>query len=172
MKSLLIGCGNSRAKKVFFTNQPKWLGELVTVDMDPNCGATHVFDMSSCCKSMPFGDEEFDEIHLYDSLEHWGMQGDWRGWFDEFAEYHRMLKPGGSMGIVVPIGADALADPGHCRFITGNHFLFLSRSWYQEALGKGMQVTDYRWAFDYDFKVEFMQQQNGHHLAVLLRKPS
>lgn len=179
-RSLLIGCGNSRAKKLFFNDAPDWAGELTTIDIDPNCGADIVRDLSFCfhpvreeampSRLLPFEDDTFDELGAYDCLEHWGQQGDWRGWFSEMAEFHRITKPGGMMGIIVPIGADALADPGHTRFFSQNYFLMLTQKWYADQIEKGKPVTDYRWYIRRWWEILFMEQQGNHHLAVLLRK--
>lgn len=171
-RSLLLGCGNSRAKKMYTGKDDEhWVGELTTLDMDPNCGADIVRELDGVwfAGKLPFPDEHFDEIGAYDALEHWGTQGDWRGYFAEFAEYHRILKPNGRMGIIVPCGLDAFADPGHKRFFSTNHFHFLSRSWYAEVLAQGMAVTDYRWAFDYDFKI-VAGNVSEHHINVMLEK--
>ncbi len=182
MPSLLIGCGNSREKKVQYQGRAEWTGELVTVDMDPNCGASFVMDLSRCfiphpagleepcAGSLPFCNDTFDEIGAYDSMEHWGRQGDWRGWFCEMAEYHRILKSGGTMGIIVPIGNDAFADPGHTRFIQANHFNMLRQGWYEEQLAAGLPVTDYRWFWQKNFNIPYMENIGGHHLAVVLEK--
>lgn len=169
-QSLLLGCGNSRIKKVYFGNQRDWTGRLVTVDMNPNCGADMVWDLEIL--PLPFEDEAFDELAAYDVLEHQGRQGDYRGWFAEMAEYHRILKPGGVFGIIVPIGADAFADPGHTRFFGANHFRMLDQRWYDEQLALGMPVTDYRWLWTKQFDVLHLENVGGHHLAVLLRRPS
>jgi len=168
MPSLLLGAGNSRQKKVALKSAPDWTGNLVTLDMNPQCGADYVWDLET--RPLPFADGEFDELAAYDVLEHIGRQGDWRGWFDEASEYHRILKPGGTFGIVVPIGGDAFADPGHTRFFGANHFLFLSQCFYEESLKEGKPVTDYRWYWKKNFEVEFMENCEGHHLAVMLRK--
>ena len=170
MKSLLIGAGNSRAKKVFPRGDAEWKGELVTVDMDPNCGASVVWDLEK--RPLPFPDAEFDEIHAYDCLEHWGRQGDWRAWFDEMAEYHRLLKPGGQFVALVPIGKDMFADPGHTRFFSANHFAFLNQQWYDEQLAAKLPVTDYRWYWKHNFKVLniIMGGDPAHHMAVVLEK--
>lgn len=169
-KSLLVGCGNSRVKKVFVDGQAAWVGQLTTLDINPNCGADVIVDMGLHSSRLPFPNEEFDEIGAYDVLEHWGAQGDFRRWFDEMAEYHRILKPGGTMGIIVPIGADALADPGHTRFFGSNHFWMLNQQWYSAQLAKGMQVSDYRWYWRDNFAIDLLDNIGGHHLAVMLRK--
>lgn len=175
MKSLLIGCGNSRVKKVALSNETEWSGELVTLDMNPDCKPDVLFDMGTVMftmggKVLPFADEEFDEIGAYDVLEHWGFQGDWRAWFGEFAEYWRILKPGGKFGAIVPIGEDALVDPGHTRFIHANWFLFLNQQFYERALAAGKQVTDYRWFWRKNFDILFMERHGDHHIAVLMVK--
>lgn len=172
-RSLLIGCGNSRVKHLYQGDNKEWTGELTTLDMNPNCGADIVVDMDDFVvrkKPLPFPDETFDEIGAYNCMEHWGRQGDWRGWFDEMAEYHRILKPGGLMGIVVPICEDALADPGHTRFFQRNYFGFLNQTFYARNLELGTAMTDYRWYYRKNFDVLFMETQGNHHLAVLLRK--
>jgi SAM-dependent methyltransferase len=171
MKTLLIGAGNDRRKKLCFKGEEAWAGELVTVDMNPNCGATLVWDLEQ--RPLPFADAEFDEIHAYDCLEHWGKQGDWRAWFDEMAEYHRLLKPGGKFAAAVPIGGDHFADPGHTRFFASNHFLFLSQKFYDQQIAAGRPITDYRWYWKLDFDIVHLDagREPVHHLAVILQKP-
>jgi SAM-dependent methyltransferase len=168
MPSLLLGAGNSRAKKVALQSAPNWTGELVTLDMNPNCGASVVWDLDN--HPLPFPDEHFDELAAYDVLEHMGRQGDWRGWFNEMAEYHRLLKPGGHFGIIVPIGSDAFADPGHTRFFSGNYFTMLSQKFYQDQIDADMPVTDYRWFWKKNFNIVFMEQVGNHHLAAMLER--
>jgi SAM-dependent methyltransferase len=181
-RSLLIGCGHSRAKKVHLAGEPEWAGDLVTMDINPDCGADIVFDLSALsiaqrdtlCGAvrLPFDDRTFDEIGAYDVLEHFGRQGDWRGWFTEMAEFHRILKPGGTFGIIVPIGGDALTDPGHTRFFHKTWFYFLNQGFYENALAQGAPVTDYRHYWTLNFDVIFCEQQEDHHIAVMLRKPA
>ena len=168
MPSLLLGAGHSRQKKVALKLAPDWTGDLITLDMGDNVGADVVWDLEN--RPLPFQDEEFDELGAYDVLEHIGKQGDWRGWFDEMAEYHRILKPGGYFGIIVPIGEDAFADPGHTRFFGQNHFGFLSQKFYEENLKAKNPITDYRFYWKKNFDIKFIQNVENHHLAVLLQK--
>jgi SAM-dependent methyltransferase len=185
IRSLLIGCGRNLTKQVCYDGIKEWAGELTTIDMNPDVSPDFVFDMSritvpstppgvypitgSLCK-LPFDDNTFDEIGAYNTMEHWGRQGDWAGWFAEMAEYHRILKPGGLMSILVPVGEDALADPGHCRFFQGNWFGFLSQAFYEGNDQLKTCYTDYRFAWRKNFDVLYLKEHDGHHLAVVLRK--
>jgi SAM-dependent methyltransferase len=172
---LLVAAGHSRDKKLFTTEQgDQWNGRLVTVDINPNCGANVIHDMA--VRPFPFADAEFDEIHAYDCLEHWGTQGDWRGWFDEMREYRRILKPGGTMSIVVPVGEDRFADPGHVRFFSMNHFHFLDQNWYAGQIKAGTSAADYRWYWKDHFQIMnaamlcHPHNNEPHHLGVILKK--
>lgn len=169
-KSLLLGCGNDRKKKVALSTEAEWDGELVTVDMNPDCSPDYVIDLAQHRCKLPFADSEFDYIGAYDVLEHWGAQGDWRAWFAEFAEYWRILKPGGQFGAIVPIGQDAIVDPGHTRMIHATWFLFLNQKFYEENMADGRPVTDYRWMWKKNFDIMFLEQYGNHHVAVLMVK--
>ncbi len=169
-RSLLIGCGTDHRKKVYLTGQEDWIGELTKIDMNPNCGADLLLDMSVRCTHMPFEDETFDELGAFDTLEHWGGFGDWKAWFDEMPEYHRILKPNGTFSIIVPIGLDAIADPGHTRFFHQNHFGFLNRDFYERNVSEGTSFTDYRWYLKRYWDILHLANQEGHHLSVILRK--
>lgn len=170
MPSLLLGCGHSREKKIHLIEDGEWVSPLVTLDMGHNVGADVVWDLEN--RPLPFPDDYFDELGAYDVLEHIGKQGDWRGYFDEFSEYWRILKPGGSFGIIVPVGSDRYADPGHTRFFSGTWFVMLSRRSYDLNIARGIQITDYRWYWKKDFDVLSIQEMGDHHLGVMLRKPN
>lgn len=171
-RSLLIGCGKNHAKQVQYDGIAEWTGELTTMDVNPTIGADIVFDMERVAQGgrMPFDADTFDEIGAYNTMEHWGRQGDFRGWFHECGEYWRILKPGGLMSILVPIGPDALADPGHTRFFQQNWFGFLSQKFYERNEVLGSCFTDYRWFWKKDFDILYMQEHDRHHLAVVLQK--
>lgn len=168
MKTLLLGCGNSRTRKLLYRGLTEEFDELTTIDMNLSCDPDICMQLDGYIK-LPFGSETFDEIAAYDFLEHIGQQGDWEGFFREFSEYHRVLKLNGTMGIIVPIGRDAFADPGHKRMFSLNHFMFLSQDFYKESLDKGKSITDYRWFWKNDFKIMAIEESE-HHIACLLEK--
>lgn len=166
-RNLLLGCGHDRRKRVFLQGSESWDGELVLIDMNKNCGASVVWNLDIL--PWPLQTASFDEIHAYDVLEHLGTQGDWRRWFAEMAEVWRLLKPNGLFAAIVPINADALADPGHRRFFSQSYFNFLSQDFYRLAREQGANVTDYTWYWHLDFEMVHMQE-DAHHLYVMMRK--
>ena len=92
----------------------------------------------------PFDDDEFDDIHAYAILEHTGRQGDFRFFFKQFNEFHRILKPNGYLCAMVPLPDSvwAWADPGHTRIITRETLSFLTEEHYQQ-IGQ-TNSADYR----------------------------
>lgn len=168
MTSLLIGCGNSREKRIRIPGKEEWSLPLVTMDMDPDCGADIVHDIEQ--RPLPFASDSFDEMGAFDVLEHVGKQGDWRGWFDEMAEYWRILKPGGWFYIIVPVGAAAFYDPGHTRFFSKMHFGFLNQRFYEEQRRLKTTATDYRHYWRLNFEIRLTQEETDL-LGVILEKP-
>jgi SAM-dependent methyltransferase len=149
---LLIGCGNNRQKKVRIEGLPAEWTELVTLDMDPACKPNVLHDLNDVC--LPFPDDNFDEIHAYEVLEHCGHQGDWRFFFHQFYEFWRILKPGGHIVATVPLWDSqwAWGDPGHTRVITKGTLLFLSQEEYRLQIGK-TAMSDYRGWYKGDFDI-------------------
>jgi SAM-dependent methyltransferase len=139
---LMIGAGNSRLKKIKFRGMPQeWRG-LTTLDIDDGCKPDVVHDLNVL--PLPFADDSFDEIHAYEVLEHCGRQGDWKFFFDQFAEFWRILKPGGLLCATCPAHDSVWAwgDPGHTRVISFGSLVFLNQAEY-EQVGK-TAMTDYR----------------------------
>jgi SAM-dependent methyltransferase len=153
MTQLLLGCGRDRTKKLHVVGREAWDG-LVTVDMNPDVAPDLVWDL--CDLPLPFADNQVEEIHLYDVLEHTCAQGDWLGLFAEFSEFWRLLKPGGHLFGIVPRwdGAWAWGDPGHRRVIQAETLSFLSQATYAAQLDGAERTnrTDYRrwWRGDFE----------------------
>jgi len=144
MKQLLLGSGNSREKKMIHELTPdREFSELVTMDIDPHCSADIIHDLDDL--PYPFHDEQFDEIHAYEVLEHCGSQGDERFFFDQFNEFHRILRPDGVMCFSVPHWQSiwAFGDPGHKRVLPPTVFNYLSEDFYDQV-GR-TACADYRY---------------------------
>jgi len=150
MRELLIGCGNSRRKKLTFTDSANWF-DLTTMDHDPNCGADVVHDLDTF--PWPFEDDSFDEVHAYCVLEHLGRQGDYKSFFATFAEIYRVLKPQGVLYAICPRRTDpwAWGDPSHTRLIQPETIVFLDQTQYQRQVGV-TPMTDFRWLWKGDFE--------------------
>jgi len=170
---LILGVGNCKIRRVKADNKALDYSDskVTSIDMNPDCNPTICMELGGIGgeRKLPFEDESFDEINAYDTLEHWGVQGDWKGYFREFEEYHRILRVGGQMCVLVPRGSDAFADPGHVRFFSANHFGMLNQAFYQENTDKGTSCTDYRWFWKKNFDISFYEKSD-HHIAVILVK--
>ncbi|HSE58233.1 MAG TPA: methyltransferase domain-containing protein [Nitrospiraceae bacterium] len=150
MSELLIGCGNSRVKKLKFHPEDDWT-DLTTMDHDPDCGADVGHDLEEL--PWPFEADSFDEVHAYCVLEHLGRQGDYRSFFAHFYEIWRVLKPGGILAAHCPSWKSewAWADPSHTRIIAPGSLVFLNREQYQSQVGT-TAMTDFRWLWKGDFE--------------------
>ena len=150
MPELLIGCGNSRDKRLKPRANDSWT-ELVTMDHDPQCGADVIHDLEDL--PWPFADNSFDEVHAYEVLEHLGRQGDYRAFFAHFGEIYRILKPAGILAATCPSWKSiwAWGDPSHTRIISQASLVFLSQAEYQKQIGK-TAMTDFRWLWKGDFE--------------------
>lgn len=166
MSELLIGCGNSREKKVTGTwTKKEWSG-LTTLDMDPACKPDVVHDLNVL--PYPFEDNSFDEIHAYEVLEHCGRQGDYRFFFEQFYELWRILKPGGYLVATVPMWDSpwAWGDPGHTRVIPKESLIFLDRREYTQ-IGQ-TSMTDYRSLWRGDFQ-GYACTESEHQFGFILK---
>jgi SAM-dependent methyltransferase len=149
-RELLLGCGNSRAKKVTGSWTTGDWANLTTLDIDPECKPDIVHDLNVL--PYPFEDGTFDEIHAYEVLEHCGQQGDWRFFFGQFNELWRIMKPDGLLIATVPMWDSpwAWADPGHTRIITDKSLIFLDKREYVQIGETAM--SDYRNVWKGDFQ--------------------
>jgi predicted SAM-dependent methyltransferase len=140
-KELVLGCGSRMVKDLVFDNRSEF-ENVVRVDINPDHSPDVVWDLRK--HPLPFGDNEFDEIHCYEVLEHLAYQGDYEFFFSEFTEYARILKPGGLFLASVPaVGSEWLwGDPSHRRVITDESLTFLDQQSY-EQIGK-TTMSDFR----------------------------
>ena len=147
---ILLGCGSNRVKKLHF-GRDGW-NDLVTVDFATSHNPDVVWDLENL--PLPFDGNSADEIHAYDVLEHLGGQGDWKFFFNQFADFWRMLKPGGLLFAQVPAWNSiwAFGDPSHKRIINAGSLVFLSQKQYEEQVGIS-PMTDYREWYNADFDI-------------------
>ena len=169
MRELLIGCGNNLDKKVWLSNESGQFQNVIGLDIDPSSKAHVIWDLEKL--PYPFQDEEFDEIHAYEVLEHTGQQGDYKFFFSQFNEFYRILKPKGKMYITVPWWESiwAWGDPGHKRVLSEASFVFLSQAAYKEQVGI-TAMTDYRNLYHGNFNTLVCEKQKDNQLIVILEK--
>lgn len=168
---LLIGAGSARDKRVFTQGKEQW-EDLITLDNNPHHKPEVLWDLTRL--PLPFEDNQFDEIHAYEVLEHTGNQGDYRFFFAQFSEFWRILKPDGKLFGSCPHWKSVWAwgDPSHTRVIQKEQFMFLSQQEYKNQIGK-TPMSDFRYIYKADFETE-MAQETEVHLLFALRavKPS
>ena len=166
---LMLGCGHVRKKRFKYPDDPEAFSNLITCDINPAVNPDVVHDLNEL--PWPFQDEEFDEVHAYEVLEHLGSQGDYKAFFAHFDEIYRILKPGGKLYASVPLWHSAWAwgDPGHTRVINEGTLIFLNRENYDDT-GQ-TPITDYRHIYKGDFEVVTMQEAEANaQLYFVLRK--
>ncbi len=170
MKSLLIGCGHSRTKQIITPIGKGW-DELVTLDMTKDVNPTVVHNLEKL--PYPFKNDEFDEIHAYEVMEHIGKQGDWKFFFNQFDEFARITKHYGFFAFTSPkLGSMWLwGDPGHTRYIGPEAMVFLNRDEYEKQAGK-TAMTDYRAYFRSNWKMIFFKEaEHSNFIGLQNIKP-
>lgn len=152
---LLLGAGNRRLKGVFMPGREGWT-DLVTLDISPACKPDVTWDLNNV--PLPFADNQFDEIHAYEVLEHVGKLGDYRFFFAQFEDFWRILKPGGTLHVTTPHPSSpwAWGDPGHTRLIPPESLSFLSQQEYRDQVGR-TPMTDYREIYGADLRTVHLQ---------------
>ncbi|MFM2115591.1 MAG: hypothetical protein RI908_1332 [Actinomycetota bacterium] len=162
---LLLGAGRLRQKRISAPEGPKEWQNLVTVDHNPDNNPDVLWDMERL--PLPFHDNVFDEIHAYEVLEHTGQQGDFRFFFQQFADLWRILKPNGFIMATVPMWDSpwAWGDPSHKRVITDGSLVFLNQQEYinqiDKPIDKPTAMTDFRYWYQADF--DCVAANKGEH---------
>lgn len=166
MRELVLGAGNKKDKGFSIVAGNFAYEDPTTLDVDPDCDPDVLWDLDE--RPLPFEDEEFDEIHAYEVLEHLGTQGDWRSFFEEFSEYARILKPGGKFYATVPMWNSVWAwgDPGHTRIINAGTLSFLNQEQYKQQVGK-TSMTDYRHIYKASFVPEYLDVDENTFYFIL-----
>lgn len=167
---LLIGCGNNREKRMGIAGTPKEWKNLTTLDVDPLCNPDVWFDLNNL--PYPFEDNQFDEIHAYEVLEHVGAQGDHAFFFAQFGELFRILKPDGLLFGTVPAWNSiwAWGDPSHRRVISRASLTYLGQAEYKKQVGT-TPMTDFRGIWKHDMPlVWYKEEADTFHFTLQAKK--
>ncbi len=166
MKELIIGCGQNTKQKILANGENRNYQNPVTLDINADHKPDIVYDLEKL--PYPFEDNEFDEIHAYEVLEHTGQQGDYKFFFAQFAEFWRILKPGGLLMATVPHYKSmwAYGDPSHTRVINQGSLVFLSQKQYEMQVGK-TAISDFRYIYQADLEVAFSQETEHQFYFIL-----
>ena len=170
-RELLLGAGKNLTKKITIAGSSEW-SNLTTLDFNRD----HCPDIHWNLEDIPYGfsaDDEWDEIHAYEVLEHTGKQGDWRFFFQQWSEFWRMLKPGGFFAGTCPARDSVWAwgDPSHSRVIQPESLVFLCQPKYAQV---GITpMSDFRHVYKADFEIVHANIENDTFIFVLQAiKPS
>ena len=164
MRELLLGCGRDRNKRLY-VNDKYAFSNLTTLDSNDSHSPDVVWDLT--VHPLPFEDNTFDEIHAYQVLEHLAYQGDYKFFFSEFSEYHRILKQNGLFCGIVPSKNNvwALGDPSHKRIIVKENLIFLSQDSYNNV-GK-TTMSDFRNIYKADFNFLYINEDSENLNFIL-----
>ncbi len=158
-KELLIGCG-SRTEKDLFVGDNNTFFNVIRLDINTDHNPDVIWDLTK--HPLPFENNEFNEIHAYEVLEHLALQGDYQFFFSEFSEYWRILKNDGLFFGTCPDRNSpwAWGDPSHKRIIQRENFIFLDQDEYKRQVGI-TRMSDFRSIYKANFKVVYTEIVDG-----------
>lgn len=160
MKELLMGCGSRTEKDISIGSAE--FQNVIRLDSNSDHKPDVLWDLRK--HPLPFADEEFDEIHAYEVLEHLADQGDYEFLFSEFTEYHRILKPHGKFFASVPTGIWTWGDPSHRRVITPETLIFLDQDNYSQVGQTSM--SDFRNIYKVSFKLILSEVKDKYYFVL------
>ena len=151
-KELLIGCGSNHNKRLT-ADGTQTFDNLTTLDNNPAHKPDIVWDLMSPGTLPVEWENEFDEIHAYEVLEHLGQQGDYKLFFGQFEAFWRALKPNGHLCVTCPSRHSvwALGDPSHTRVLQKEMLAFLDQDMYTANVGV-TSMSDFRNVYKAHFK--------------------
>ena len=164
MSELLIGAGSDHRKKIQPPGREQWSG-LVTLDINADHSPDILHDLEDI--PLPFTDNEFEEIHAYEVLEHVGRQGDYKFFFAQWEDFWRILQPAGKFfgSVPLPTSPWAWGDPSHTRVLPKECLTFLSQKNYEQVGDTPM--SDFRYLYKADFLPLHVQETDDHLWFVL-----
>lgn len=183
---LLLGCGARRDRRIEIAGRRDF-ARLVTLDHNADHKPDIVHDLEKL--PLPFVDDLFSEIHAYEVLEHTGRLGDWRFFFDQFADFWRILRPDGFLAATCPDYRSMweFGDPSHTRSISSGTLAFLSQAEYRYQVDgeprpdpdggpptvQRTPMSDFRFHYRADFRI-IWAEEDGEALRFVLQamKPS
>jgi len=175
-RELLLGCGHRRDKYLGLPGSRLEWTALTTLDNNPACEPDILCDLDKRIWvdrykqpiALGLWDNQYDEVHAYDVLEHLGRQGDVASFFDTFWNIYGLLKPNGYFFGVTPsrYASSLWGDPGHRRVIIQDSLLFLDRDVYRKQL-KSSPMSDYRDNWCGDFRIISTNDDHVRHTFCL-----
>jgi SAM-dependent methyltransferase len=162
---LLIGSGSNLSKRLT-VDATNTFSNVVTLDYNSDHKPDIVWDLHNL--PLPFADNSFDEIHAYEVLEHVGAQGDYKTFFKQFSEFHRLLKPSGYFCATCPsrLSPWAWGDPSHTRILQKENLHFLCQKNYELEVGK-TSMSDFRFIYRADFEIYWLTEDENNFRFIL-----